>query len=47
MNVIITGISKGLGLKIAQSLLKNGWTIYGISRSKNRGIKSIIGSIPR
>ena len=34
MNVLITGVSKGLGLKTSETLLKNGWTVYGISRSK-------------
>ena len=46
MNVIITGISKGLGLKIAQSLLKNGWTIYGISRSKTEELNQLLAQYP-
>ena len=42
MNVIITGISKGLGLKTAQSLLKKGWTIYGISRNKTKELDELM-----
>ncbi len=31
---IITGASDGLGLKISEKLLKNGWKIIGLSRTK-------------
>ncbi len=31
---IITGASDGLGLKISEKLLKNGWKIIGLSRNK-------------
>ena len=34
MNILLTGASKGLGLKTTESLLKKGWTVYAISRSK-------------
>jgi 3-oxoacyl-[acyl-carrier protein] reductase len=34
MNVLVTGISKGLGLFIAKALLEKGNTVYGISRTK-------------
>jgi 3-oxoacyl-[acyl-carrier protein] reductase len=33
MNVIITGVSKGLGLKLAQVMLNKNYTVYGISRT--------------
>lgn len=33
-NILITGASKGLGLQIAKTLLKEGYTIYAISRSE-------------
>lgn len=32
-NILLTGISKGLGLKIAETLLDNDYSVYGISRS--------------
>jgi len=42
MNVIITGVSKGLGLSIAKNLLKNGWTVYGISRSLTNELSELM-----
>ncbi len=33
MNILNTGISKGLGLKTTETLLKQGHKVYGISRS--------------
>lgn len=35
MNILITGVSKGLGLKTTETLLKQGHKVYGISRSKS------------
>jgi len=46
MNVLITGISKGLGLKISESLLSNGWTVYGISRSKTEELNELLLQYP-
>jgi len=46
MNVLITGISKGLGLKTSESLLKNGWTVYGISRSKTEELNELLLEYP-
>ena len=46
MNVLITGISKGLGLKTTESLLKNGWTVYGISRSKTEELNELLLQYP-
>ena len=46
MNVLITGISKGLGLKTADSLLKNSWTVYGISRSKTKELNELLIQYP-
>ncbi|MGQ9847773.1 MAG: SDR family oxidoreductase [Bacteroidales bacterium] len=41
MNVLITGISKGLGLKTTELLLKSDWTVYGISRSKTKELDEL------
>ena len=46
MNALITGISKGLGLKTAEALLQKGWTVYGISRSQTKGLKELILQFP-
>jgi len=46
MNVIITGISKGLGYNTALVLLKGGWTVYGISRNKTEEIESLFIKYP-
>lgn len=46
MNALLTGISKGLGLKTAHTLLKKGWTIYGISRSKTEELDQLISKYP-
>ncbi len=46
MNVLITGISKGLGLKTTETLLKNGWTVYGISRSKTVELTALLAQFP-
>ncbi len=34
MNIIVTGVSKGVGLNLTSYLLKKGHTVYGLSRSK-------------
>jgi 3-oxoacyl-[acyl-carrier protein] reductase len=46
MNVLITGISKGLGFLMAQNFLKNGMTVYGISRSKSRELECLLQEFP-
>jgi 3-oxoacyl-[acyl-carrier protein] reductase len=42
MNVIVTGVSKGLGLKICEDLLKKGHTVYGFSRTKTELLNTLI-----
>jgi len=46
MNALITGVSKGLGLKTTESLLKNGWTVYGVSRSKTEELGGLLVQYP-
>lgn len=41
MNVLLTGVSKGLGLETARVLLENGWTVYGISRSRTKKLTEL------
>jgi len=41
-NILLTGISKGLGLSTARILLEEGWSVYGISRSKTEALSSLI-----
>lgn len=36
MNVLITGVSKGLGLDITKNFLEKNYTVYGISRTKTK-----------
>jgi len=31
-NILVTGVSQGLGLEIARAILSAGWTVYGVSR---------------
>lgn len=41
MNIIITGVSKGVGLAISKTLLENGMTVYGLSRSKSDDVERL------
>jgi len=46
MNILITGISKGLGLKTTKTLLNKGETVYGISRSKTKELDELLNQYP-
>lgn len=46
MNILITGVSKGLGLTLTELILKMGWNVYGVSRSKTNELKKIIEDYP-
>ncbi len=43
MNILITGTSRGVGEGLALHYLKNGHTVYGISRSVNEGLNGHAG----
>lgn len=34
-NILITGVSRGLGLAVTKQILEKGWSVFGISRSKS------------
>lgn len=40
-NILVTGVSKGLGLEITKHLIKSGYHVYGVSRSVNDQIKKL------
>ncbi|MGB2868136.1 MAG: SDR family oxidoreductase [Bacteroidota bacterium] len=40
-NVIVTGASRGLGLKVTQYFLQNGDTVYAINRTLNRDLEKL------
>ncbi len=40
-NVLITGVSKGLGIEICKLFLINNWCVYGVSRSFNDNLEKI------
>jgi len=40
-NILITGVSKGLGLHIASKFLNNNWHVWGVSRSKTTLLKNL------
>ncbi|MFZ4400705.1 MAG: SDR family oxidoreductase [Bacteroidales bacterium] len=46
MNILVTGVSKGLGLSIAEAILKRGWNVYGISRSMSNELQKLINEYP-
>lgn len=41
MNVLLTGVSKGLGLSVAENLLEKGHTVYGLSRTKTEQLLNL------
>ena len=42
MNILITGVSKGLGYIVAKNCIKKGWKVFGVSRSKNENIINLL-----
>lgn len=46
MNILVTGISKGLGLATAQNLLERGFTVYGLSRSMTTELEQLTIQFP-
>jgi 3-oxoacyl-[acyl-carrier protein] reductase len=46
MNVLITGVSRGVGLEISKLFLENGHTVYGISRTESEELKALEKQYP-
>lgn len=46
MNILVTGASKGLGLKITELLLRRGASVYSISRTKSDDLAALSKAFP-
>ena len=46
MNILITGISRGVGLEMSKLFLENGHTVYGISRTESDELKALENQYP-
>jgi 3-oxoacyl-[acyl-carrier protein] reductase len=45
-NILITGVSQGLGLSVVRTILAAGWTVYGISRRQTPEFVQLAESHP-
>ncbi len=45
-NILVTGISRGVGLEVARQLLQKGYNVYGVNRSYSEGIKELEKEYP-
>ena len=46
-NILVTGVSRGLGLSITKIILeKDNYTVYGISRSKTKELDKLLIDYP-
>jgi 3-oxoacyl-[acyl-carrier protein] reductase len=45
-NILVTGVSRGLGLEITKTLLNDGYNVYGISRNKSNEINELLEMNP-
>jgi 3-oxoacyl-[acyl-carrier protein] reductase len=46
MNVLLTGVSKGLGINTAEYLLQKGYSVYAISRSQTEKLNNLLLKYP-
>lgn len=46
-NILVTGVSRGLGLEITKTLIDLGYTVYGISRSINKDTIQLLTKYPK
>lgn len=45
-NILITGVSRGLGLEIARAVFEAGWSVYGVSRSCSEEFQALQQQAP-
>lgn len=45
-NILITGVSRGLGLAIARAVIDEGGTVYGVSRSMSSEYAQLVADYP-
>ncbi len=46
-NILITGVSRGLGFKIAETLLQEGYRLYGVNRTISDELQSLQKNFPQ
>ena len=46
MNILLTGVSKGLGLAMAEKLLESGSVVYGIARTQTEAFEALRAKYP-
>jgi 3-oxoacyl-[acyl-carrier protein] reductase len=46
-NILVTGVSRGLGLSICKTLLNKGYVVHGISRDKTEEIVLLLNQFPK
>lgn len=46
MNILVTGVSRGVGLELLKKLLSDGHTCFGISRSKTKELEDLESNYP-
>ncbi len=42
MNILVTGVSRGLGLELAKTLINEGHNVYGLSRNKSSELENLL-----
>jgi 3-oxoacyl-[acyl-carrier protein] reductase len=45
-NILVTGVSRGLGLSIAQAVLEAGWSLFGVSRGRSPAFDALAAAFP-
>lgn len=45
-NILVTGVSRGLGLYICKTLLSKGYSVYGVSRTKSNDVDFLLKEHP-
>ncbi len=45
-NILVTGVSRGLGLAIARAVLEAGWSLFGVSRTRSPEFDSLAAAHP-